>query len=85
VRFLQPGLAVEDASDGPIAVLSARERDVFRLLVRALRSSDIASQLCISVKTVETHRERVMRKLGVHSAVQLMRFAVMNRLLDAGY
>jgi DNA-binding NarL/FixJ family response regulator len=83
MRFLQPGLAVESAGDGPIAALSARERDVFRLLVRGLTSADIAGQLCIAVKTAETHRERVMKKLGVHSAAQLVRFAVMNHLLAA--
>lgn len=85
-RYLQPGLTVPDESappEGPLQVLSARERDVFRLIVGGLTSEDIARQLCISVKTVRTHRDRIMSKLDVHSAVQLVRFAVANDLLGA--
>lgn len=84
-KFLQAGLPLPDESGaeaGPLRVLSAREKDVFRLLVRGLTSLDMARQLCISVKTVRTHRDRIMTKLGLHSAVQLVRFAAANDLLD---
>lgn len=82
-RFLQPGLPTPEAkqSEGPLGLLSVRERDVFRMLVRGLTSADIAKQLCISIKTVRTHRDRILGKLGCHSAVQLVRFAVANHLL----
>lgn len=82
-RWLSPGLPATDGlPDGPLAVLSPREGDVFRMLVRGLTTREIAAQLCISGKTVETHRERIFRKLGVHSAVQLVRFAAANNALD---
>ena len=81
-RWLAPGLSpAADASDGPLAALSQRERDIFRLLVGGLTIAEITAQLCISPKTVDTHRQRIFRKLRVHSAVQLLRFAAANDLL----
>jgi DNA-binding NarL/FixJ family response regulator len=67
--------------DGPCAPLSAREREVFDLLVRGYSNDGIAGLLCISVKTVETHRARILRKLQLHSLVDLVRFAARNDLL----
>jgi DNA-binding NarL/FixJ family response regulator len=81
-RYLAPGLTVmATLANGPLAPLSARERDIFRLLVGGLTMHEMADELCISVKTAETHRQRIFKKLDVHSAVQLVRFAVANDLL----
>lgn len=69
------------ASDkGPCDNLSRRERDVFALLVRGHTNRRIAGLLGISPKTVETHRAHVLRKLGVHSIVDLVRFAARHQL-----
>jgi DNA-binding NarL/FixJ family response regulator len=84
-RYLAPGLAPTQSvskRQGPIGALSARERDVFRLLVRGMTTRQIAGELCISGKTVDTHRERILKKLGVHSAVELVRFAANHDVLD---
>lgn len=84
-RYLSPGLQPsERASErtGPIGILSARERDVFRLLVRGMTTRKIAAELCISGKTVDTHRERILKKLGLHSAVELVRYAATHDVLD---
>ena len=67
----------------PLRGLTQREREIFELAVRGLSNQDIASQLCISKRTVETHRGRIMRKLHVHSATELVRLAARNGLLDA--
>ena len=81
-RYLAPGLSpVAALPNGPLSPLSARERDIFRLLVAGRTMLEIAAQLCISVKTVETHKTRIFRKLDVHSVVQLVRFAVAHDLL----
>ncbi|MCU1276780.1 MAG: putative Oxygen regulatory protein nreC [bacterium] len=84
-RYLAPGLKpstkMGDRS-GSIGILSARERDVFRLIVRGMTTRQIAVELSISGKTVDTHRERIMKKLGLHSAVELVRFAASHDLLD---
>ena len=69
--------------DTPLHTLTQREREIFDLAVRGLSNHDIASQLCISKRTVETHRGRIMRKLHVHSATDLVRLAARHGLLDA--
>ncbi len=69
--------------DTPLRGLTQREREIFDLAVRGLSNQNIASQLCISKRTVETHRGRIMRKLHVHSATDLVRLAARHGLLDA--
>jgi DNA-binding NarL/FixJ family response regulator len=64
--------------EGLFGQLSAREREVFDLVVAGHGNQRIASELFISVKTVETHRARINRKLGVHSGVELVRFAALH-------
>ncbi|MCU1281675.1 MAG: Response regulator, LuxR family [bacterium] len=71
------------ASGGILTQLSAREREIFDLIVRGASNADIAKQLFISVKTVETHRTRIMKKLDVHSAGELIRLAARHGLLAA--
>ena len=70
----------ETTQAGPCDALSRRERDVFELLVRGHTNRHIARMLGISPKTVETHRAHVLRKLGVHSIVDLIRFAARHQL-----
>jgi DNA-binding NarL/FixJ family response regulator len=65
----------------PLDALSAREREVFSLQTRGLSAKQIARELCISEKTVQTHRARIFRKLNVHSTVELVRFAAEHGLL----
>ena len=66
---------------GKLAELSAREREVFDLLVRNQSNKEVAETLGISVKTVETHRMSINRKLDVHSTAELIRFAAIGGLL----
>jgi DNA-binding NarL/FixJ family response regulator len=65
------------ASGGAIGLerLSPREVEVFRLVVAGSSSKDVARRLCISVKTVETHRTNMNRKLAVRTTADLVRFA----------
>jgi len=62
---------------GP-AALTAREHEILRLIGRGCTTSDIAMEMARSVKTVETHRSRIMRKLGLESAAQLVRYATLS-------
>jgi two-component system response regulator NreC len=71
-----------DARD-PLASLSRREREVCDLVLRGLSNQSVAEALCISVKTVETHRARINQKLGVHSTGQLMRLAALEGLISS--
>lgn len=60
----------------PVSHLSDKEIDVLRLIGKGLRTSDIASELNRSVKTVEAHRANLKEKLGLKNATELVRFAV---------
>ena len=67
--------ATEAAQKTPVA-LTAREREVIQLLAEGRSTKDIAHTLGVSVKTVESYRQRVMEKLGLHSVAELTKWAV---------
>jgi len=87
--FFSPGLAhaalnqvVQGNGQGPDpADLTAREREVLTHIAEGLCNKEIACLLDIGTRTVETHRERLMRKLNIHSIAGLTRFAVAKRLI----
>jgi two-component system response regulator NreC len=59
----------------PLGDLSPRELEVFDMLVHGYDNAAVAAHMCISAKTVDTHRTKIMRKLDVHSLAELIRFA----------
>src|SRR3984893_5658196 len=63
--------------------LTAREREIVQLLAEGKSSKEVASSLCISVKTAETPRANVMRKLQLHAVSELVRYAVRNQIVEA--
>lgn len=67
----------------PRQLLSPREREVLTQLVRGYANHEIAERLRVGVKTVETHRARLAKKLGVRTRVQLVEYALLNGLLTA--
>lgn len=70
-------LTPEDTGTGrPVSVLSAREREVLRLVAEGVRSAAIARRLGISEATVEVHRRNVMRKLDLRSVAELTKYAI---------
>jgi DNA-binding NarL/FixJ family response regulator len=67
-----------------LAVLTSRERDVLVRVARGRTNRETAAELGISVRTVETHRDSLMRKLGIHTVAELTRFALENGLSAGG-
>lgn len=63
------------AHPGLLELLTKREREVFGRVLEGFSNRDISKSLCISLKTVETHRFRINRKLNVHSTAELIRRA----------
>ena len=63
--------------------LNPREREIVQLLSEGKSSKEVAVILGISVKTSETHRANIMRKLEIHSVSQLVRYAVRNQIVEA--
>ncbi|HEU4813111.1 MAG TPA: response regulator transcription factor [Xanthomonadaceae bacterium] len=68
--------------DDPYGRLTAREREVFHLVIEGLTTKEIARRLDISVKTAENHRARVITKVGVRNTAELVRYALRRGLLD---
>lgn len=62
--------------------LTSREREIVQLLSEGKSSKEVASALSISVKTAETHRSNIMRKLNIHSVSELVRYAVRNQIIE---
>jgi len=74
----------DTAKEGSLAVaLTAREREVVQLVAGGLTSKEVASRLRVTVKTVESHRANVMKKLCLRSVSDLVRYAVRNNLVEA--
>ncbi len=81
LRALVHARASEDG--GPYAdPLTRREREVAQLLVEGLGSRAVANRLGITPKTVDTHRSAIMRKLGMNSMADLVRYAIRHRLVE---
>lgn len=72
-NFVRSGAAEPDA---PGSVLSDREKEVLQLVAEGRTTRGIASTLHVSVKTVETHRRSIMRKLDLHNVAQLTKYAI---------
>ena len=67
----------------PAGELTRREREVLQLLAEGRTNKAVAQALGISVKTAETHRARIMRKLGMKSVAELVRYAIRNGFIEA--
>jgi DNA-binding NarL/FixJ family response regulator len=65
----------------PLDTLSPRERDIFDLIVRGYTNTSMAETLHLSVKTIETHRAHINKKLRVHSTGELIRLAALHGLV----
>jgi len=82
--YLQPALGAKLAAEPENAAsdLSERETDVLRLIALGHTNAEIAEQLYISVRTVETHRAHIQQKLGVSSRAELVRSALSRGLVE---
>ena len=82
--YLQPtvGARLAAAPDSPADDLTDREREVLRLIALGHTNGEIAGQIFLSVRTVESHRAHIQQKLGLHSRSELVGYALEQRLLD---
>lgn len=88
-RYVSPELAEQlaahfsgDAEEEPYQALSDREYQVFRMIASGKTVSEIASELCLSVKTVSTHRARILEKTGMKNNAELTHYAFSKHLLE---
>jgi len=81
-RLLQDNAEENSETQDPYSTLTAREQEVMRMLAEGLNAKEVAAQLYISPKTVENHRTNLMKKLDLHSSVELVRYAAKLGLID---
>ena len=73
-------------AEGPELIrdqLTDREREIIQLLAEGSTSKEVATALSIKVKTAETHRSNIMRKLEIHTTSELVRYAIHNHIIEA--
>lgn len=86
--YLSPGMssvvvnAYLSKTELPVDPITSREREVLQLIAEGKSTRDIASLLGISVKTADSHRSRLMRKLDIHEVASLVRYAVRKGLVQ---
>ncbi|MGE5547487.1 MAG: response regulator [Solirubrobacterales bacterium] len=86
--YIGPGLNEElvrehlDGGETGSVALTGREREVLRLIAQGLKNREIADSLAIAIKTVETHRTKIMQKLDLHNSAELATYAIRRGLID---
>jgi DNA-binding NarL/FixJ family response regulator len=86
-KFISPLISdkllnIYTARDNKNQILTARESIILRLIASGFTNKQIADKLSISIKTVDTHRTKIMQKLNVHKTADLVRYAIKTGLLD---
>ncbi|KAF0222858.1 MAG: response [Rhodospirillaceae bacterium] len=87
-QYLGPGLDVDlvrehlDGGEANVPSLTARETEVLRLIAQGLKNREIADTLSIAIKTVETHRTKIMQKLDLHNSAELATYAIRRGLIE---
>ncbi|MBR9972077.1 response regulator [Magnetospirillum sulfuroxidans] len=87
-QYLGPGLDVQqvrehlDGGEMNVPALTARELEVLRLIAQGLKNREIADTLSIAIKTVETHRTKIMQKLDLHNSAELATYAIRRGLIE---
>ena len=86
-KFISPSISDKILMSGKVSengnrILTAREREILGLIASGMTNKKIADKLSISVKTVETHRTRILHKLDIHTTADLVRQALKMGLLE---
>lgn len=75
-------LMVSGGQEDSLESLTTREREIVQLIAESYSNKEIANKLGMSVRTADTHRTNIMKKLGLHDVAALTRWAIANKLVD---
>lgn len=80
--YMDPGKIIKELKNelNKFNILSSKEKKILSLITNGLSNNAIAGELSISIKTVETHRANIMKKLDIHNLVDLVKFSMRNRI-----
>ncbi|MFK7885818.1 MAG: response regulator [Gammaproteobacteria bacterium] len=82
-KRLEKQIASAQGMKDPLERLTPRQREILQLVVEGNKTREIAELLCVSVKTVETHRAQLMDRLGIHDVAGLVRYAIRIGLISS--
>ncbi len=71
----------QNVSDLKEEILTEREREILQLITEGMTNQNIATTLCISPSTVDTHRKNIMAKLDIHSVAGLVKYAIRHKIV----
>ena len=80
--FVKRATNEDQPAEKPHEILTGREIEILKLYVEGLINKEISDKLDISIRTVETHKNHIMRKLGLKSTVELVKFAIRNKIAE---
>ena len=80
--FVKRATDEDNPADKTYAILTCREIEILKLYVEGLINKEISDKLDISIRTVETHKNHIMRKLGLKTTVELVKFAIRNNIVE---
>lgn len=75
-------LMISGGQDDSLESLTTREREIIQLIAESFSNKEIAAKLGMSVRTADTHRTNIMKKLDLHDVAALTRWAIANKLVD---
>jgi len=80
--FLRQATQPESASEKRQQPLTKREQEILKLFAEGLNNKEISTKLNISIRTVESHKNHIINKLGLKSTVEMVKFAIRNKIVE---
>lgn len=80
--FIRTAAEHIEQEEKPAFSLSTREQEILKLFAEGFNNKEIGMKLNISVRTVETHKNHIMKKLGIKSPVEMVKFAIRNKIIN---
>ena len=82
--LLESGINKQIESKSNVSVLTERETEVLKLIAEGFSNQEVGEKLFLSPKTIDSHRTNLMKKLEVHNVVELVRYAIKNKIVELG-
>ena len=80
--YVKRATDAEKVQEKPDEILTSRELEILKLYAEGFINKEIGDKLDISIRTVETHKNHIMRKLGLKSTVEMVKFAIRNKIVE---
>ncbi|TSA27940.1 MAG: DNA-binding response regulator [Bacteroidetes bacterium] len=80
--FLRQATQSEGSTEGSPQLLTIREQEILKLFAEGYNNKEIGHRLAISIRTVESHKNHIVKKLGLKSTVEMVKFAIKNKIVE---